>query len=206
MQDNFLDGAATERTMLSLIKDYAPIAISTFALLVSALSYSIMRRNERRNIKGVEPLFTAHVSAVKGQLGWFSIHFSIENRADHGYRLNRVEIKRPLFSRGLSHQQALSSKSPEKPWLGSDLINPLPLDEARRTIPMGYKIAKADVSSSGPFPGATHWGTILVHVRPRMLSSSLSIRFSLLSIDAQERESFFTIRRTLPAASSTTTD
>jgi hypothetical protein len=195
-------------TLMAAIKDYAPIAISALALLISVLSYRTVHRNERRTVESTKPLFTARVSGIKGQANWFSIYFSIENRANHGYRCNYIEFRRPWISRGLSFHQASAPKESANPWEGRELIDPLPLERAQRKVPMNFELAKAGTAGSGHSPGATHWGTIYVYVPPWILSlsKSLSMRVSLSSIEGKERESFFAIKRTLPAATKTTTD
>jgi len=191
--------------MMTIIRDFGPIVISVFALIVAVLSYLSARRNEQRSIRSKEPLITASISRVKDQPGWFSISFSVESRANHGYRCNYIEIRRPLFARGISTEQA---SGPVDLYGDRKLINPLPLQRASRKAPMNFEKGKAGSvrSQGGSSPGAKHWDTIFVYVPRWILSKSLSMRVSLSSIEAEERESFFTVNRTLPAAAKTMMD
>jgi hypothetical protein len=176
----------------------ATVIIAAIALIVSLRGYNIAKRNEKRAIEGSKPLITAKILPVIGQQGWFHIYWSFENRSSHGYKCNFIEIRRPLFSRGITKQQAHSST--DRAWEGIGVFrNPLPIEAAKRKIPVEFTVAKAGTSSTGPFPGPIHWESIYIHISPWTPSKRVSMRVSLSSIDIEERESFFTVIRTIPA-------
>jgi hypothetical protein len=179
------------------IRNIATVILAAIALVVSLRGYSISKRTEKRAIESSKPIITAGVFPIKQQPGWFHVRWSFENRSSHGYKCNFIEIRRPWFSLCLSNKQA--RESPENAWSGfGDLRNPLPIGEAKQRIDMDFTLAKAGTASGGPFPAANHWESTYVRISPWSFSRRLSMRVSLSSIDIDERESLFTVKRKIP--------
>jgi hypothetical protein len=188
--------------MKEFLRDFGSTIISTAAFIVSVLGYRIARRTDRRSVEGTKPLITANVSPVKDQPRWFHVYWSVENRSNHGQRATSITIKRPPFCYGLSHADAHSASKDSKPYdPKKELKNPLPVKLARRKIELNFKLERAGVVRHGPFPGAAHSGSIYVRVPWWVFSRRFSMAVTLVSMEAEERESVFAVRRNIPAVS-----
>lgn len=172
-------------------------------MLISLLSCRVSKRNEKREIESSKPLITAGMSSVTGQPGWIRVYWSVHNRADYPYRCNYIELTRPWFTIGLRDRYAHQPPPKEQPWKGGGpLLDPLPIPEATKKIPMNFSIARA--GAEGRHESSAYWDTIYVYILPRTFlqrvfpsSKVFSMRVSLSSIEAIERESFFTVKRTI---------
>jgi hypothetical protein len=193
--------------MKDFLKDVGPTIISARRLncIYSRLSHSAPRCAVMR---GFVPSIDRRsaISAVKDRPRWFHVYWSIENRSNHGYRAQSIKIKSPYFCYGLSASDAHIETKDSKPYdPKSEFKNPLPLELARRKIDLNFKLEKAGVIRHGPFPGATHWSSIYFRVPWWVVSRRFSMAVTLLSMEAEERESVLTVKRKIPAISSNKT-
>jgi hypothetical protein len=184
---------------------YAPIIISILALGVAGLSLLVSWRGHQRSVHAEEPNMSATLKAVPGQPNWFQVDITLTSRSSYGWRADTLTILRPRSGRVLTHTQALEEKKGGGP---RGLKSPLPLEAAVRKLQLTFRVTRAG-QDAPTFrglrlgAGESHQETFFVFARRSSWSSTLSMRFNLLSIEPIERKSPVTIRRTLPQATNT---
>lgn len=185
---------------------YAPITIAIISLIISGLSLWISRMNYRRSVLSEEPIASASIEPMGiAHPCWHRVTLRVENRRPHAIRWNTITIRSPRGAVGMFERDGFAATMPNFPRV---LMSDLPHELATTTIRIGSLIAKAGTEPSkfrglSLSSGDRHSALLLVFVPPSRRSKILSIRLSLSSIEAVERETVIDIKRTLPQLIST---
>jgi len=144
------------------------------------------------------PVVICELGNDKDAPQWLSININVRNSTGTRWRVNEVLIRSPRSARGVSQ-----SRGPTI----TDNYGSFRLDWAQceaaasNPIPVAMSVAPAGSRSAGTWSDVA-WESVYL-LRSSLRSRKLSMRLTLLSMDAVQRKTVIAIKRQLPDATQT---
>jgi hypothetical protein len=185
-----------------------PIAISLLALAVSIANAWVSYARHRRDLRSIQPVASAEISPIADNPGWFRTFITVKNYAQHGYAVQRIELRAPKCAGFLPGDIADKFPSWNQPEQWEDHLPNANVqkrvDSPMRVQPPGSQDHMT--RSGGILPGDQDVDSIPLFCPPSVLPAKITIFVTLRSVEAREREIVLKLKRTLPAVTRCASD
>lgn len=185
-----------------------PIAISLFALAVSIANAWVSYARHRRDLRSIQPVASAEISPIANSPGWFRTFVTVKNYAQHGYAVQRIELRAPKRAGFLPGNIADKFPTWKRPEEWEDRLPNADVQKRvggrMRVQPPGSKDHMTPLG--GILPGDQDHDSLPLFCPPSVLPAKITIFVTLRSIEAREREIVLKLKRTLPAVTRSASD